>query len=565
MARGGRHLLQGLAILLALAGYLAALNYRRDEVPPGLNNDVAEEGVRGIQLVEAGRLEAINSQGLNRSGAPFGHSMETLYLYLVGFASRFAGSTRLAVHVVTWFFVLGSVLLLCLMVRRVGPSIPIVIPLLLAMSSVWLFHYGRSGLRAVTAPMFLLAFALALDGVERAPGRPLRALLCGAILGASLYGYTSSRILPVAFLAYVAVSLIWRERGAATNAPAAAGGAGLAVAPPRKDRLRAWTLVAAGALVVSIPNLMSLLLGWHEFLARGSYVLPAHVDHALWNFLGSVLLPIHYPEYARAVAADHHFDGVSFGLTTAGLRPVHPIIGLAVLWGVVRAWRRRREPLMRLLLCFWGATLLALGIAGPSLTRFLILLPVFLTFAALGIEPLLVRKWTRGATVAALLLLTVSETRAYFARLSSDPQAAREFAEAATDIGRRARELAAADRQVLCVVAGNGNVVNYLTHDDRQSVWISEFWHRAPDTREIPLQRAAPQVILLERAPGLQPLDDLFASFARRDSHPLFDEFVVDPAWDWRTLSMKEGPDSPMAPVAGYLPVSESTSTRITM
>ena len=561
MARGGKSLLHGMAILLALACYLAALNYRRDEVPPGLNNDVAEEGVRGIQLVEAGRLEAINPQGLNRSGAPFGHSMETLYLYLVGFASRFAGSTRMAVHVVTWFFVLGSILLLCLVVRRVGPSIPIVIPLLLAMSSVWLFHYGRSGLRAVTAPMFLLAFALALDGVERVPGRPLRALACGAILGASLYGYTSSRILPVAFLAYVAVSLIRRERAPDAASGAAVAGAAPAV-PARRDRLRSWMLVAAGALVVSIPNLVSLALGGREFLARGSYVLPAHVDHALWNFLGSVLLPVHYPEYARAVAADHHFDGVSFGLTTAGLRPVHPIVGLAVLWGVVRAWQRRREPLMRLLLCFWGATLLALGIAGPSLTRFLIVLPVFLTFAALGIEPLLVRRWTRGATVAALLCLTVSETRAYFDRLSHDPQAAREFAEAATDIGRRARQLAAADRQVLCVVAGNANVVNYLTHDDRQSVWISEFWHRAPDTREIPLQRAAPEVILLERNPGLRPLDDLFASFARRESHPLFDEFVVDPAWDWRTLSMKEGLD---APVAGYLPVGQGTGTRVTM
>src|SRR5262245_31758818 len=95
----GRNFARGLLIALALAGYLAALNYKRDQVPPGLNNDVAEEGVRGIQLVEAGRLEVINTQGLSRAGVPFGHSMETLYLYLVGFASRFLGSTPLAVHV----------------------------------------------------------------------------------------------------------------------------------------------------------------------------------------------------------------------------------------------------------------------------------------------------------------------------------------------------------------------------------------------------------------------------------------------------------------------------------
>lgn len=539
-----KHFAPGLLVLLALFGYLIALDYKRDEVPPGLNNDVAEEGVRGIQLFEAGKLEVINTHGLNRAGVPFGHSMETLYLYLVGFASCFVGSSPMAVHVTTWFFVLGTIVLLCLVVRRVGPAVPAAVPLLLAMSSVWLFHYGRSGLRAVTAPLFLLAFALALDSVERRPDDRLHAVLCGGVLGASLYGYTSARILPLAFLLYAVVTLLG-------SAPAL-----------RRERLRAWALVAAGAFVVSIPNLVALLRNGKEFLARGSYVLPAHLDDAAWNFVGSLLLPLRYPQYAKAVAADHHFDGVSFGLTVAGLNPVHPLVGIAVLCGIVAAWRRRAETLPRLLLCLWGASLLALGIAGPSLTRYLIVLPVFLAFATLGIAPLVTRPWLRRATVAALLLLTASEGRAYFERLSRDPRAADEFAESATDIGRRARELADEDHAVLVIVAGNANVVNFLTHDDRFSVWISEFWHRAPDAREIPLQRAEPQVILVERQPGFVALGNLFATFSRRERHPLFDEFVVDPAWDWQTFSPKEGPD---APVAGYRPVIQSTSSRITM
>jgi predicted alpha/beta hydrolase len=545
MPFGGKNFARVMLVLLALLGYLGALNYRRDDVPPGLNNDVAEEGVRGIQLFEAGRLEVINTHGFNRAGVPFGHSMETLYLYLVGFASCFVGSTPLAVHVTTWFFVTATVALLILVVRRMGPAVPAAVPLLLAVSSVWLFHYGRSGLRAVTAPLFLLAFALALDSVERRPDDRLHAVLCGAILGASLYGYTSARILPVAFVLYAVVTLLRREMAAL-----------------RRERLRAWGLVVAGALVVSIPNLVACARDGKEFLARGSYVLPAHLQDAAWNFVGSLLLPLRYPEYAKAVAADHHFDGVSFGLTVAGLRPVHQLVGLAVLFGIAAAWRRRGETLPRLLLCLWGASLLALGMAGPSLTRWLIVLPVFLAFATIGIVPLLARPWLRRATVAALLLLTVSEGRAYFERLSRDPRSASEFAEAATDIGRRARELAEEDRAVLVIVAGNANVVNFLTHDDRFSVWISEFWHRAPDAREIPLQRTEPQVILVERHPGFTALGNLFATFARRETHPLFDEFVVDPAWDWQTFAPKEGPDSP---VAGYLPVIPSTSSRITM
>ena len=524
-----KNLARGMLILLTLAVYCAALNYRRDEVPPGLNNDVAEEGLRGLQLLEAKRLEVINAHGVNADGRHFGHSMETLYLYLVGGVARFAGSTPQAVHLTSWCFVLAAIALLCALVRRLLPDMPAAVPLLLALSSVWLFHYGRSGLRAVTAPVFLLAFVLALDAVERGAGakHPWRALLCGAWLGAGLYGYTAARILPVAFVLYAAVRLLQHREG-------------------RGARLRSYVSVAAGAFFASIPNLVELARDGGAYLGRGAYVLPAHLPDAARNFLDSLLLPLAYPEYARAVDRTHHFDGVSFGLTVAGLQPIHPLIGVAILYGVARAWRRRSEPLPMLLLCLWITSLLALGIAGPSLTRFLIVLPVFLSFAAIGIAPLMDRPWKRAATVAALLLLTASEGRDYFDRMSRDPRSAGEFAEAATNIGRRARSLAGTHRQVLCIVAGNANVVHYLTYDDPGRVRINEFWHRRPDPRELPLQSVEPDVILVERHPDLAPLRDAFATLARRESHPFFDEFLIDPAWDWQTLSLKEGPDSPL-------------------
>jgi len=523
-----KNLARGMLILFALAVYCAALNHRRDEVPPGLNNDVAEEGLRGIQLLEAKRLEVINAHGVNADGRHFGHSMETLYLYLVGGVARFAGSTPLAVHLTSWCFVLAAIALLCALVRRLLPDMPAAVPLLLALSSVWLFHYGRSGLRAVTAPVFLLAFVLALDAVERGAGaKHWRALLCGALLGASLYGYTAARLLPVAFVLYAAVRLLQYREG-------------------RGARLRSYVWVAAGAFFASIPSIVELARDGRAFLGRGAYVLPAHVPDAARNFLDSLLLPLAYPEYARAVDRTHHFDGVSFGLTVAGLQPIHPLIGIAILYGVARAWRRRCEPLPMLLLCLWVTSLLALGIAGPSLTRFLIVLPLFLAFAAIGIAPLMDRPWRRGATVAALLLLTASEGRAYFDRMSRDPRSAGEFAEAATNIGRRARSLAGTHRQVLCIVAGNANVVHYLTYDDPGRVRINEFWHRRPDPRELPLQSVEPDVILVERHPDLAALRDAFATLARREPHPFFDEFLVDPAWDWQTLSLKEGPDSPL-------------------
>lgn len=547
MAVRRKNLLQGIAILLALAGYLFALNYRRDEVPPGLNNDVAEEGLRGIQLLESKRLEVIDAHGVNASGRHFGHSMETLFLYLVGLAAACTGSTRLAVHVTTWCFVLASIVLLCLVVRRIRPEMPIAVPLLLAVSSVWLFHYGRSGLRANTAPLFMLAFALALDSVERDERpRSWSAAACGGILGAGLYGYTACRVLPIAFLLYVGLSM---RRG-----------------PGALRRLKTAAAVAAGAFVVSIPNLVYFLQNGREYLTRGAYVLPAHVADAARNVLQSLALPLFYPWYSKAVDATHHFDGVSFGLTATGLRPIHPLIGLAVVVGVTQAWRLRRLPLVGLLFCVWTVSLVALGISGPSLTRFLIVLPIFLVAAALGIEPLLAHPWTRRATLGALCLLAASQATDYFIRMSRHPESAQEFAEAATDIGQRARALAGTNRQVLVIVAGNANVVHYLTYDDGGKVAINEFWHRRPDPREIPLQRVAPEVILVERHPDLALLSDAFVPLGRRESHPLFDEFQVDPAWDWQTLSMKEGPDSPLdKPVASYRSEPGPTTIRIVL
>ena len=49
------------AILIAatLTAYLAALFYRREQIPAGLHNDVAEEALRGLYLVDGHHFEVI--------------------------------------------------------------------------------------------------------------------------------------------------------------------------------------------------------------------------------------------------------------------------------------------------------------------------------------------------------------------------------------------------------------------------------------------------------------------------------------------------------------------------
>jgi len=55
-----------------LVANAAALFYAREQSPPGLNNDVAEEALRGVLLVDARRLEIMTFS--------IGNSAETLYL-----------------------------------------------------------------------------------------------------------------------------------------------------------------------------------------------------------------------------------------------------------------------------------------------------------------------------------------------------------------------------------------------------------------------------------------------------------------------------------------------------
>ena len=495
----------------ALVLYLATLNFARDRVPAGLNNDVAEEALRGVSLLESGRFEAINLFGVGKGGYRYGNSMETLFLYLLGVAARISGTTALSIHVTTWLFALATICLVCWTTWRLDPALPAWLPALLVLSSIWLFHYARSGLRAITAPVFLLSFALLLDQSEEMLSRWRVGLACGAVLGLSLYAYTSCRVLPIAFLIHGSARL-WNARG------------------QRRELLHRYAAVAAGLLIVSLPNLILLFRQPGTFLTRGSYVVRGGIPAAAINVMQTLLLPLYYAHKETAVGATNVFDGVSQALAVAGLRPIHPVVAAAFLIGLVRAWRRRGEPLVSFLLAAWVSATIALGISGPSLTRLLILLPFYLVIAALGFGTVLRFRGVAPLVAAALLLMTVAEARNYFVIFAQNPSSRHEYALNATAIGQRARALAMDGARVTCVVAANANVVNFLTHDVQDRVEVLEFMRRPTTTSEIPLMlQFRPQVILLEHDPGLDLFRAAFLLLGRVEARSGFDEFKVDP------------------------------------
>jgi hypothetical protein len=496
-----------------LIAYLLALNILRDRIPAGLNNDVAEEALRGVYLVESGRFEPFSLHGVTPEQTTFGNSMETLFLYLLGGAARILGTTALAIHATTWLFALSAIGLTCLLTLRIAPALPPWIPLLLTLSSTWLFHYARSGLRANTAPFFLLLFTLLLKLVDGPARRPWLELACGATMGLSLYGYTSCRVLPIAFALHAALGLLRAGEG-------------------RPARLRCYSTIVAGAFAASLPNLLFFMRWPGEFLFRGAYVVRGGREDAALNILKTFLLPVHYPKIEEAIGPTHYFDGVSVSLTAAGLWPLHPVVGVACLMGLVAAWKLRREPATSYLLCAWLTGTILLGIAGPSLTRLLLLLPVYLVFASVGLGEVVRRLRARWLPVACLLILIAVQARAYFVTYPRNPSSRRAFgAVAATPMGDRARVLAAEGARIVCVESSDQNVIRYLTHDFRRNVRIVEFMNRPFDPGEIPIATFRPHVLLVERHPGFEPLRAALGRMGTWKPGAEFDEFEIQPGW----------------------------------
>lgn len=420
-------LVAGIGLIL----YAGALAARREIVPSGLNNDVAEEALRGMALLGSGRFEPITTV--------IGNSAETLYLYLEALSVALLSPTTLALQALSGVCGILCIVFLVAVARRVDPAIPVHLPLLAGATSVWLFHYSRAGLRAIAAPLFLLAFTYFLLGSRESRRE---ALAAGAVLGFGIYAYTAFRIVPIAWVLWVAFEL-WRSRD-------------------RKGVLRSAAFTAAAALVISLPNLLYAMDHPREFFLRGSYALQGGL---LRNLGATLLLPFGTLDSYDAIAGPHHFfDGVAVSLTLAGIHPLHPLVTLAALVGLVSVLRSgaARFPLFVLATGF-----LLLGATGPSLTRLLVLLPVVLLLAALGAARLPVR-----LALALFALVAVSHGHSYFSTFASDAEAQRYFSPAATPIGNRARALAAEGTKVLCVVSKDASVARYLTHglDDRTRV-----------------------------------------------------------------------------------------------
>jgi hypothetical protein len=330
-------------------------------------------------------------------------------------------------------------------------------------------------------------------------------------VGLSLYGYTAARLLPLALAAAFAVLLV-RDRAG------------------RTARARAALASAAGFAVVSIPNAVFLVRHPAEFLARGGYSVIGDAPGKIRNVVATLALPLDYPDRYRFVWGDAHvLDAYGASMTGSGVDPVPLLAGLLAVLGLVVTLRRARDLVALFLVATHVAAVLLLGPLGPSLTRLLILVPVFVFYAAEGTLELAKTPRARVAAGVALALLGAASLGSYVTRLSDPARRAREYvAETQTAMGERARLLSASG-PLVAVVSDDASVLGTLAFGTDTSV--VEFRRRPFDVREV-APRLAARTLLVEAHPVFDPWHP--AGFVETPS--------PDPRWRELTRSAEARP-----------------------
>ena len=289
---------------------------------------------------------------------------------------NFAGASTEALRATAAAFGVAGVLGIGWLGRRFGTWTGIVAAAWAA-GSLWLVCVSRDGMRNAIVPLFGAVALLALLRWAGRPGRGSAALAGAATSLAALYTYQPLKLLPV----LVVVWLVWLRR----------------VDRPAYERLRAGAVpFVAAFLLVAAPMIAVAATNPANYFGRAAATSTFNpsVD-ADSNPLVHVL---------RTVAM--------FGLTgdpnarhdVAGL-PLLPLpLTVVAVAGLVRLWRRRRDPSHSLILwslpVFLAAPLVATEGGSPHFLRALgLAAPLGVTIGLGAVELLeqVRRRWSRGA------------------------------------------------------------------------------------------------------------------------------------------------------------------------
>ncbi|HUX86259.1 MAG TPA: glycosyltransferase family 39 protein, partial [Chloroflexota bacterium] len=188
-----------LGMIVLVAGFLRL--YRFSSVPRGVLYDEAYNGVDALKILSGWRPIFL----------PANNGREALFQYLQAFAIGLAGQSDWALRLPSVVCGLLTLPVSYVLMRRLfGPRVALLGSAWLAVS-FWHVMYSRIGLRTIMLPLVLAAaYYFLWLGFDRtaATDRPAASAglvwfaLGGAILGVSLYTYTTARFAPLVVLVF---------------------------------------------------------------------------------------------------------------------------------------------------------------------------------------------------------------------------------------------------------------------------------------------------------------------------------------------------------------------------
>lgn len=193
-----RQTLAWLIPLLLFAVALAVRLYRLDQIPPGLWSDEAANGLDVMDL----------QQGHYRIFFPRNNGREPLFIYWQALAVTLLGVSPYALRVAAALAGAATVPTTYWLVRTLwrGHELPAdwaaFWTALLLTFGYWHLTMSRLGFRAITLPLVASLAAIffwrawpQVSGAARLPWRDL--ILCGVLVGLTLYTYTAGRFIPL--------------------------------------------------------------------------------------------------------------------------------------------------------------------------------------------------------------------------------------------------------------------------------------------------------------------------------------------------------------------------------
>lgn len=452
-------------------------------LPPGRSHDACENALAAAELWSGGAdLLFTRVHGLDKE--PLFHALLSAGMAVVD-----------AEQALTWTsLLLGAAALPATwaLLRAAGLRGGAVVGTAWLAFGAWPVIYSLVGFRAVAAlPLCAAGMAGALSLAERArDGRPLPGWLAGATglaLTLSLYAYTSARLVCGWTLVWLVVYLLVRR-------------------PAGVVRPLAW--LALGCLP-ALPWLLALLgPESRETLLRGGYVFLAEGAERTRLMVDAALMPAHMGfEYAPISRPGYIADGASAVFPLSGLPPLAiPVTVLLVLGLITGLWSsisRSGGLAPTLAIGAWAAHLAVLGAAGPSTTRFLLILPSLALLLGWGVEWCLKRAKAKPGLALAICGLLAGGCAAWesarLTKLVDHPHAWSNFPDAVMVAAELAVDMPE-DRTPVVVVPRARSVVD-LAARRRADLQVVEFHATAGDLADVPGATDRP-VYLVVRHPN---------------------------------------------------------------